>query len=118
MSFLDFEKIRLMLLSVKFKTDDPSPLTLMLNIGHMSVLQVKNLPQLTWYWCWKKNLFLVKPELFHSKNDPYLSTTLTYILTINYLFIDSKGKVCMKQERTLHIYYNWSNISTDSLAHG
>ena len=47
----------------------------------------------------KTTLFLVKHARFHSKKDPYFATTLTYILTINYLFIDSKGKVCMKQER-------------------
>ena len=66
---------------------NPGPLTLMYKIGHVSVLQVKPLPLFHWYWCWKTTIFPVKRELSHSKKDPYFSTTLTYILTINNLFI-------------------------------
>ena len=47
----------------------------------------------------KNNPFSCKTRTFSLYEDPYFSTTLTYILTINYLFIDSKGKECMKQEQ-------------------
>ena len=64
----------------------------------------------------KNNPFLVKRELFHSKKDPYFSTTLTYIYIDYelYLFIDFNGKVCMKQERRLHVYYMNNIMAHDS----